>query len=180
MSWPQLLNQSWLFGVQRGHRKPEQLMDGMLFYIINFYWSIVDLQCCVSSCCTAKWISYTYTHGWGEGQFICWVLLFSCLSLGKVYPMGTLTPFAFLWFPASPGRFWWRQRLQGPMQPMYTYSGPSVSGDTVHRSIAVMVEARQVIEVWEWASDTVEWSGIVHKWLNTVGVRKFSFNNTIF
>ena len=42
------------------------------------------------------------------------------------------------------------------MQPMYTYSGPSVSGDTVHRSIAVMVEARQVIEVWEWASDTVE------------------------
>ena len=28
---------------------------------INFYWSIVDLQRCVSFCCT-NWISYTYTY----------------------------------------------------------------------------------------------------------------------
>ena len=27
-----------------------------------FYWSIVDLQYCVSFCYTAKWISYTYIH----------------------------------------------------------------------------------------------------------------------
>ena len=33
-----------------------------LFFLINFYWSIVDLQCCVSFSCTAKWISYTYTY----------------------------------------------------------------------------------------------------------------------
>ena len=32
------------------------------FFFFNFFWSIVDLQCCVSSCCTAKWISYTYTY----------------------------------------------------------------------------------------------------------------------
>ena len=27
-------------------------------------WSVVDLQCCINYCCTAKWFSYTliYTH----------------------------------------------------------------------------------------------------------------------
>ena len=33
-----------------------------LFFIINFYWTIVDLQCCISFCCAAKWISYTYAY----------------------------------------------------------------------------------------------------------------------
>ena len=27
----------------------------------NFYWSIVDLQCCVNFCCIGKWTSYTFT-----------------------------------------------------------------------------------------------------------------------
>ena len=34
----------------------------LIFFFFNFYWSIVDLQCCVSFWCTAKWISYTYTY----------------------------------------------------------------------------------------------------------------------
>ena len=31
------------------------------FFFKNFYWSRVDLQCCVSLRYTAKWICYTYT-----------------------------------------------------------------------------------------------------------------------
>ena len=31
-------------------------------FFFNFYWSLVDLQCCVRFRCTAKWISYMYTY----------------------------------------------------------------------------------------------------------------------
>ena len=29
---------------------------------IFLYWSIIDTQCCISFCYTAKWISYTYIY----------------------------------------------------------------------------------------------------------------------
>ena len=32
------------------------------FYYYFFYWSIVDLQCRVSFCCTAEWLSFTDTY----------------------------------------------------------------------------------------------------------------------
>ena len=32
----------------------------IIFLIFN--WTIVDLKCCVSYCCKAMWISYTYTY----------------------------------------------------------------------------------------------------------------------
>ena len=34
--------------------------SGNSFFFLN--WDIVDLQCCVSFGCTAKWFSYTYIH----------------------------------------------------------------------------------------------------------------------
>ena len=33
-----------------------------ILFLINFYWSIVALQCWVSFYCTAKWISLAYTY----------------------------------------------------------------------------------------------------------------------
>ena len=32
------------------------------FLIFILYWGLVDLQCCVSFRCTAKWFSYAYTY----------------------------------------------------------------------------------------------------------------------
>ena len=32
------------------------------FFKNLFYWSTVNLQCCVNFCCTVKWFSYTYIY----------------------------------------------------------------------------------------------------------------------
>ena len=38
----------------------------MYFKKINYIWCIVDLQCCVSFRCMAKWFSYTYIHSFSD------------------------------------------------------------------------------------------------------------------
>ena len=35
-----------------------------LWILLLFYWSIIDLQCCLSFWHTAKWLSYTYLHAY--------------------------------------------------------------------------------------------------------------------
>ena len=43
-------------------RRASSMGKASLHFFINFYWSLVGLQCCVSFRRTAKCISYTYTY----------------------------------------------------------------------------------------------------------------------
>ena len=38
------------------------ILCNLFLFSVNWYCSILALQYCISFCCTAKWINYTYTH----------------------------------------------------------------------------------------------------------------------
>ena len=38
-----------------------EMLSGQCLFT-NFNFHIVDLQCCINFCCTARWFSYTHTH----------------------------------------------------------------------------------------------------------------------
>ena len=62
----QLLIVVWKHKLPRAHytayRDHTILCTPTQSFLKKFSWSIVDLHCCVSFRCTAKWISYTYTY----------------------------------------------------------------------------------------------------------------------
>ena len=51
----------WLWKIETVWFLSSKFLHGF-FLKINFYWSIVALQCCASFYCIAKWISFTYTY----------------------------------------------------------------------------------------------------------------------
>ena len=59
------------------HRNLWPMISPFLIHLPSFLnWSIVDLQCCVSFWCTAKWFRYTYSFSYSFPlQFItgCWI-----------------------------------------------------------------------------------------------------------
>ena len=58
LNWSEISGFSLL--VWRGLRREVQTGKETRFFCSVFYWSTVDLQCCVKFWCTAEWFSYTY------------------------------------------------------------------------------------------------------------------------
>ena len=73
-----------------------RIMEGILCnsWILkkSFYWSIVDLKCCVNFCYTAKWFSYIcvcvcvlfhilFHYGLSQDSFLCYKVELCCLSI---------------------------------------------------------------------------------------------------
>ena len=57
-----------------------RMWDPQDLFIYLFYWNIVDSQCCVSFCCMAMWISYTYIYIYTHTHILFHILFHYGLS----------------------------------------------------------------------------------------------------
>ena len=69
-----------------------------LFYFI-FYWSIVNLQCCVSFKCTARWFIYTYIHAF-------FFRFFSIIGYYKILRASLVAQWLRICLPMQGTRVW--------------------------------------------------------------------------
>ena len=97
-----------------------------LFVKINSYWNIVDLQCCVSFCCWAEWISL----------HTCMCYSFSCVPLFAI--PWTLACQASLSMGFSRQEYWSEQPFPSTRNlpnPGFKPRSPSLQADSLPSQI---------------------------------------------
>ena len=102
------------------------------FFFNVFYWSIVDLQCCVSFCYVAKWFSYAYIYTFFFRFFsillyhrILFSVLYCSKSLLFIHPRNDSFPSA-------------SAKLSHPLSPL-------ASTSLLSMSVSLLLSRRQVL-----------------------------------
>ena len=85
---------------------------------IYIYWGLIDLQCCFSFKCTAKWISYTFIHSSLVAQMVktlpaMWETWIWSLGWEDPLKMGMVTDSSILACRIPMNRGPWRATVHG-------------------------------------------------------------------
>ena len=68
------------------------------YFLLIFYWSTVNLQCCVNFCCPAKWLRYIHVCILFYFLFCCGLfLIIKCSSLCTI----VISQFYMWWFASA-------------------------------------------------------------------------------